>query len=353
MFERDCFEISHGEPASRPMNSRATQHAYHGDQRDPEKISRGPPTLVRVEGAVHSFGDRPVLRGVDLDLRSGEIYGLLGPNGAGKTTLMKAICGRLRLTSGRVAIAGRNPLSNRSARQAVSFVPQEISIYPYLTVSENLHVFGRFAGLRGRDLIAAVDTMLERAGLVDRADQLCRTLSGGYQRRVNICASMLHNPVALLLDEPTVGIDVDAREAIHGLLEGLCDEGAALMISTHDLEQAQLLCNRIGIMQNGQLCLEGEPAALLRWAFGTDREVIASLRGPPYKQTQIQFLRDLGFRPTQSPLTWFGRAPAGHLDAGALAQHISTAGLVVKEVRVRNPDLGSLFLAVLGREFEP
>lgn len=329
------------------MTQHFTQHAL---QADPETVRQDPPTLVRVEQAVHAFGNRPVLRGVDLDLRSGEIYGLLGPNGAGKTTLMKAICGRLRLNSGNVAVADCDPTTKRATQQAVSFVPQEISIYPYLTVRENLHVFGRFAGLRGHELGAAVDTMLERAGLVERADQLCRTLSGGYQRRVNICASMLHDPVALLLDEPTVGIDVDAREAIHGLLENLCDRGAALMIATHDLDQAQLLCNRIGIMQDGQICLEGEPAGLLRWAFGTDKEVIANFRGPPHRQSQVTLLRDLGFQPTQSPTTWFGRAPAGHLDAGALTQHLGLAGLVVREIRVRNPDLGSLFLSVLGRE---
>ncbi len=334
---------THATPQTTPH---ATQHAL---QADPQAVRHGP-VLVRVEQAVHAFGNRPALRGVDLDLRGGEIYGLLGPNGAGKTTLMKAMCGRLRLNAGGVAIAERKSVAGRATQRAVSFVPQEISIYPYLTVRENLHVFGRFAGLRGQDLGAAVDTMLEHAGLVERADQLCRTLSGGYQRRVNICASMLHDPVALLLDEPTVGIDVDAREAIHGLLEGLCDRGAALMISTHDLEQAQLICDRIGIMQDGLIRLEGEPAALLRWAFGTDKEVIANFRSPPHRQSQVQLLRDLGFRPTQSPTTWFGRAPVGHLDAGALTQHLGAAGLVVKEIRIRNPDLGSLFLSVLGRE---
>ena len=119
--------------------------------------------MEEVSAAFHSFGEREVLRGIDLQLRGGEIYGLLGPNGAGKTTLMKAICGRLRLTSGTVAVDGRDPLVDRQARRAISFVPQEISIYSHLTVEENLQIFGRFSGLHGRDLVKAVDAMLRRA----------------------------------------------------------------------------------------------------------------------------------------------------------------------------------------------
>jgi ABC-2 type transport system ATP-binding protein len=201
-------------------------------------------------------------------------------------------------------------------------------------------------------LVKAVDAMLRRASLDDRAGQLCRTLSGGYQRRVNICASLLQNPVALVLDEPTVGIDVDAREALHELLDGLRDQGAALLLATHDLEQAQLMCDRIGVMHEGRICVEGEPAALLRRAFGTDKEVVVAFRASP-SDLGRSVLRDMDFKPTQSPLTWFGRCAADRLDAGALGQRFAGAGLVVKEIRIREPDLASLFRDTLGRDAPP
>ena len=309
---------------------------------------RSPPCRVEVWRAVHAFGDRQVLRGVDLELSGGEIYGLLGANGAGKSTLIKAIASRLRLISGRITVDGRDLRSHRKARRAVSYVPQEIAIFQHLTVSENLHVFGRFAGLAGRQLNAAVGSVLTRARLADRADQLCRTLSGGYQRRVNICASILHDPAVLLLDEPTVGIDVDARDAIHGLLDGLRQRGTALLIATHDLDQAQALCNRIGLMQEGQICLEGAPDELVRDAFGADMEVVATLRASP-SEAGCAVLRDMGFLGTQSPLTWFAHASAGRLDAGELSTRFANSGLPLKELRIRRPDLSSLFLSVLGR----
>jgi ABC-2 type transport system ATP-binding protein len=307
---------------------------------------------IQVKAVCHAYGAREVLNEIDLEVHAGEIYGLLGPNGAGKSTLMKAISGRLRPRSGQISIYGRDPYLDKRARRAVSFVPQDISIFPHLTVAENLAVFGRFAGVRPRDLRSTIDGMLARAGLADRAGQICGTLSGGYQRRVNICVSILQNPVALLLDEPTVGIDVDAREAIHGLLRGLRDQGTAMLLATHDLEQAQLLCDRICIMQDGRLTIEGEPTALLHQAFGTDMEVVANLSCAADSDARAG-LEESGFRPTQSPLTWCGWTAAGHLDVSALSERLAARGIEIKEIVVRKPDLGSLFLSELRRGPSP
>jgi len=304
---------------------------------------------VEVRHAAHSYAAREVLADVSLSLFAGEIYGLLGPNGAGKTTLLKAVCGQLKLARGEILIDGRSISKDRNAARPVGFVPQEISIFPHLTVEENLHVFGRFAGVSRRMLRRSVPAMLERAGLADRAGQTCSSLSGGYQRRVNISASLLNNPAVLLLDEPTVGIDVDAREAIHTLLKGLRDQGTAILMTTHDLDQAQVLCDRIAIMHNGRLQLEGAPAELLYATFGDDKEIIAQIMEPP-GPAGIAMLERLGLRPTQSPLTWFGRASAERFDAAALGYYLGSAGVDIKELRIREPDLGSLFLYVLGAE---
>ena len=310
-----------------------------------ERVRNQPTAVprVRVTAARYAYCNRAVLHGVDLDLYAGEIYGLLGPNGAGKTTLMKAMCGRLRLTGGQIAIDGRDIGRSRAARRTVSYVPQDIAIFPHLTVQENLQIFGRLAGVSRGDLKLAVSRLLVDAQLSDRANQLCRTLSGGFQRRVNICASVLHKPRALMLDEPTVGIDIDAREAIHGLLQALRAQGTALLIATHDLDQAQQLCDRVGLMTAGNIVMEGAPNVLISAHFGNDREVIVTL-GRGAEDVGTTALRGMGLRLMQSPLTWFGRQPAATADAATLGQRLEAAGLDVKEIRVRVPDLNSLFL---------
>ena len=302
---------------------------------------------VTVRGACHNYGRREVLHGIDLDLRPGEIYGLLGPNGAGKTTLMKAMCGYLRLTQGTVRVGNRDPFTDRSARRAVSYIPQDIAIYPYLTVAENLEVFGRLAGVPSAELKTAVAGIVEEAALSDYADSLCRTLSGGYQRRVNICAGLLSKPQAIVLDEPTVGIDIDAREAIHGLLRALRDGGAAILLATHDLDQAQQLADRVGMMKSGRLVVEGSPADLIDQHFGSHQEIVAVFANPP-SQASADMLRSFGMKTTQSPMTWFGFTTQEGVDVLALKAKLAAGGLVVREIRVRTPDLNSLFLELLG-----
>ncbi len=303
-----------------------------------------PVPRVVVQGAVHAYGERRVLNGVDLSVKAGEIYGLLGPNGAGKTTLMRAIAGRLRLTSGSVRTA--------DDRRAVGYVPQDIAVYPHLTVRENLEVLARFAGLQAGAIKASVARVMADAALSARADQICGTLSGGFQRRVNICASLLHDPAVLVLDEPTVGIDIEARDAVHGLLQQLRQRGTALVLSTHDLDQAELICDRVGVMVAGRLLVEGAPSALISATFGEDQEVVIALRQPA-SDHQVPALMAEGLAVTDAPLLWIGRAPARTINVAALSQSLEDAGLQLREVRVRKPDLAALFRAVLDRAGAP
>lgn len=303
---------------------------------------------LRVRDAAHAFGAHRALRGVNIEVASGEIYGLLGPNGAGKTTLMRAISGRLKLSSGTISVNGRNPARSLRARRSIGFVPQQIALYSQLTVRENLEVFGRFAGVHGARLSKVVAGLLEQANLADRANQLCGTLSGGYQRRVNICASLLHSPDVLMLDEPTVGIDVDAREAIHRLIRRVRDRGAAVILTTHDLEQAQLLCDRVGILVDGSIRLEGAPDVLVRRAFGTANEIRVVLARPPTPDERTA-LRRCGLTATDAPTTWSRHALHGDADPNPIMARVSTIGIPVREVVVRKPDLATLFVAIIER----
>lgn len=304
------------------------------------------PRLV-VRSAIQAYGDRTILAGVDLAIRPGEIYGLIGANGAGKTTLMKAICGRMPLTRGNVWLDGTDPARDALARRRIGFVPQEIAVYPHLTVRENLEVFARLAGLPASEISAMVDRTIADAGLTQYAGSLTRTLSGGYQRRVNICASILHSPALLVLDEPTVGIDIDARAAIHGIITSMRDRGTAILLTTHDLEQAEELCDRVGFLVGGRLIREGSPAKLLADQYDGDGELVATLRRAP-DETERKILHSIGFMPTKSASTWFGHGPLEQLDAAVLTRQLAAAGMTVAEIRIRRPDLASLFLEIVG-----
>jgi ABC-2 type transport system ATP-binding protein len=303
------------------------------------------PPRLEVVGAYHAFGSRVALAGVDLVIRPGEIFGLLGPNGAGKSTLMKAVCGRTLLDRGTIKLDGVEPRADAATRHKIGFVPQDIALYGFMTVQENLAVFARLAGVPRAEVATAVNQALLRTGVGDRADQLCRSLSGGYQRRVNICASLLHQPTLLVLDEPTVGIDIDAREAIHALLLDLRARGTSLLIATHDLDQAQTLADRIGILEAGRFVAEGAPADLLVAAFAGKTELIAVLS--KVDEARGAALRAVGFVPSSTPGTWVCLAAIETIDLQAVARKLSATGVLVKELRVRDPDLSTLFVSAL------
>jgi ABC-2 type transport system ATP-binding protein len=304
--------------------------------------------IVSVTSACHSFGGVVVLDCVNLDVKPGEIYGLLGPNGAGKSTLMRSMCGQLRLDRGHVLVAGRDPANDATARRSIALVPQDIALFPHLTVRENLAVFGRLAGLRRSSLQDAIDSCMALAGLGDRASQICGTLSGGYQRRVNICASILRRPAALVLDEPTVGIDIDAREAIHGMLAELRGRGTAIVLTTHDIEQAELLADRVGVLVAGRLVAEGVPTALVQDMFGQTSEILATLSACPGTDV-VEALQAGGFTATQNPVVWSMRTASSPIEAGAVEAWFARAGARVRELRIRKPDLRSVFLELTTR----
>jgi len=207
---------------------------------------------------------RPALDGLTLTIRPGEILGLLGPNGAGKTTAVSIISTILRPSAGRVAVCGIDLKEKpRLARPLIGLVPQEIALYAELTARENLVFFGRLQGLRGARLKERLASALAAVGLEARAHQKIATFSGGMQRRINLAVGILHAPRLLLLDEPTVGIDPQSRHLILEKLQAIKQEGAAMLYTTHYMEEAQQLCDRVAIMDNGRILCQGPPHDLI------------------------------------------------------------------------------------------
>ena len=216
-----------------------------------------------------SFGEIEAVRGVSLEIARGEIFGLLGPNGAGKTTSISMLTGLMEPTSGQVFLDGQE--FNRRATQLkakIGLVPQELALYSTLSANDNLMFFGRIYGLGGKVLRERVASVLEMVGLTDRAKDTIDTYSGGMKRRVNIAAGLLHKPEVLFLDEPTVGVDPQSRNAIFESVEALNKEGLTIIYTTHSMEEAERLCNRIAIMDHGKVIALDSPSSLIRGLGG-------------------------------------------------------------------------------------
>ena len=228
-----------------------------------------------------SFGEIQAVKGVSLQIARGEVFGLLGPNGAGKTTTISMLTGLLEPTSGSITVDGMDVDKHTTEVKAkLGLVPQELALYPTLSARQNLLFFGRIYGLKGKDLNQRVDEVLEMIGLTDRANDAVEDYSGGMKRRVNIGAGLLHKPDVLFLDEPTVGVDPQSRNAIFESVEALNRAGMSVIYTTHYMEEAQRLCHRVAIVDTGELIALDTPTALIR-SLGGGIIVIGLAEGYP------------------------------------------------------------------------
>jgi ABC-2 type transport system ATP-binding protein len=299
-------------------------------------------TVLRVEDARKSFGATPALAGVSLELAEGELLGLLGPNGAGKTTLVRALAGRVRLDGGSIELFGRR-LAATERRDGLGVVPQEIALYPLLTASENLEAFGSFNGLRGAALRDRVAWALEWTGLSERAREPIRRFSGGMRRRLNIACGVLHEPRVILLDEPTVGVDPQSRERIYEMLDRLRANGVSLLLTTHQLDEAEARCERIVIVDHGRVIAAGTLGELVRDTVGARRVVTVKLDRAPDAPLE-------GLAAEGDGTVWRGPVKDVDTDLAALLRRVSAAGRTVQDLEVRQPSLQSVFLHLTGRE---
>lgn len=228
--------------------------------------------LLEARDLLKSYAGRPAVAGISLALAPGEIFGLLGPNGAGKTTTVSMLCGLLPPDSGTVLVGGRAISGDADpAKRLIGLIPQEIALYDELSALANLRFFGALYGLGGAALESAIGSALELVGLADRARDLVKTMSGGMKRRLNLAGALLHDPAVLLLDEPTVGVDPQSRNAIFDNLEELRRRGKALLYTTHYMEEAERLCDRIAIVDSGRVIAEGTLRELLKLLPASNR----------------------------------------------------------------------------------
>jgi ABC-2 type transport system ATP-binding protein len=305
--------------------------------------------MLSCTGLVKRFGERLAVDGVGFEIARGETYGLLGPNGAGKTTSISMICGLLSRDHGEVVVDGR-PIhpGTTGAKAAIGYVPQDLAIYPDLTARENLVFFGQLYGMRGRPLAVRVTELLEVIGLSDRAKDRTEQFSGGMKRRLNIAIGLLHRPKLLVLDEPTVGVDPQSRNAILSSVQALGQEGMAILYTTHYMEEAERLCHRVGIIDEGKIRAEGTRRELVDLVGQRDRISLTATgdlaaaatvaRSVPGVQSAT--VREGGL----DLLATDGRSVLPHL-----LQALSVDGISVRSVEVIEPDLEAVFLHLTGK----
>ena len=277
--------------------------------------------MLRLRGVRKAFGSNVAVDGLDLDVRDGELFGLLGPNGAGKTTTVGMAVGLLEPDRGAVEIGDLGAPTRPATRRRIGVATQALALYEELSAEENVSFFGRIQGLRGRALSDGVDAALEFVRLSDRRKDPVRTYSGGMKRRLNLAVAMVHGPLLVLLDEPTVGVDPQSRNAIFENIQELQRRGRTIVYTTHYMEEAEKLCDRVGIIDHGKLlALDTVPNLIA--AHGGKTSVVAELTD---REVRIE---------TEDPVGELGRLQA----SGALLRF-----------RVERPDLERVFLNLTGR----
>lgn len=219
---------------------------------------------LRIEGLYKRYNGRPIVQGLSFFLRRGECYGLLGPNGAGKTTTLRALLGLTPIDGGSVTLLGYPvPAQATTARMRVGVVPQMDNLDPDFTVVENLLVFGRYFGLADRRIKERIPGLLEFAALTAKADARIGELSGGMKRRLTLARAMINDPDLIVMDEPTTGLDPQARHLIWERLKTLLGQGKTILLTTHFMDEAERLCDRLGVIDHGSMIAEGSPRALI------------------------------------------------------------------------------------------
>ena len=304
--------------------------------------------VLSCRGLRRRFGELVAVDGVGFHIDAGETYGLLGPNGAGKTTTISLIVGLLESDGGEITVDGQ-PMTTRSvrAKASIGYVPQDLAIYPDLSAKENLVFFARLYGMSRARVKSRTAEVLEVIGLADRAGEQTKTYSGGMKRRLNIGIALLHQPRLLILDEPTVGVDPQSRNAILDNVRALSATGMAVLYTTHYMEEAEHLCDRVGIIDHGRLIAEGTRRELVGMVGERDRVSLGA--GGDLAATAGALSALAGVQDASA--TEDGIDLVVDEARGRLPELLQVAALTstVKSVEVTEPDLEAVFLHLTGR----
>ena len=305
--------------------------------------------ILQAEGLKKSFDERVAVNGVSFSIAEGESYGLLGPNGAGKTTTISMVCGLMKKDAGTITVGGvEMDEKSTKAKASIGYVPQEIALYPDLTAEENLAFWGKLFGIRGKPLAARMDQVLETVGLSDRRKDRVSSYSGGMQRRLNIAAGLMHEPRLLILDEPTVGVDPQSRNAILDNVEQLKAKGLAVLYTTHYMEEAERLCDRVGIIDQGKIIAEGTRRELVTKIGQLDRVNLTAsgdLEAFARKAKELEGVEEASVAEHAVQLL-------GHQGRHLLPRLLELAEksqVSVDSVEVLEPDLEAVFLHLTGK----
>jgi ABC-2 type transport system ATP-binding protein len=306
--------------------------------------------VIEVEDLEKKYGDVTAVSHVSFTAEPGKIFGLLGPNGAGKSTTIGCISGLLEPSAGRIRVLGHDVvLERRLAREKLGVVPQELALYEDLSATENLRYWGAAYGLRGKDLAQRVREVLADTGLVDRAKEPIKRFSGGMKRRLNLGCGIVHRPRVLLLDEPTVGVDPQSRVRLLEVVRQQVAAGTCLLYTTHYLEEAETLCDRLAIIDHGKIIAAG---------------TLAELRGMVGERDTVRLAGRFDPAKAREALVHIAGAEVVQADAGELRlalgdasqklpqlfAALTSAGSVVRETTVTRPSLESVFIHLTGKE---
>ena len=300
--------------------------------------------LVQARGLTKRFGDFTAVDAIDFDIQKGEAFGFLGPNGAGKTSTMKMITTVSPITEGKLTVFGIDPtVDGRSIRQRLGVVPQEDNLDQELTVAENLYIYGRYHDMKKSEINPRIEELLEFAQLTERKDSEVEPLSGGMKRRLTIARALINNPDLIILDEPTTGLDPQARHLLWDRLYRLKREGATLVITTHYMDEAEQLCDRLVVMDQGKIAAEGSPRQLIQ-------------RYAPREVVELRFEEDAK---DEAVLKMDGLAQRSEVladrvllytdDAEATQRGLHEQGINPEQVLVRRSTLEDVFLRLTGR----
>lgn len=304
--------------------------------------------MIRVEELEKTYGGLRAVDRVSFDVPEGELFGFLGPNGAGKTTTLSMVSGLLKPDAGTVQIAGIDVwVTPKPAKRILGLVPQDLALYEELTARENLMFWGSLFDLPRATLRSNIDLWLERVGLQDRAREPVSKFSGGMKRRLNLAIGLVHNPKVVLLDEPTVGIDPQARNNILDVIRQIAQAGTTILFTTHHLEEAESLCDRIAIMDRGRILQTGSVEELAKVVGDGDVVTVNGLFTADQFRAALEG-RDVVVLQAADHAGTVSLNP-DRLKTVALLQILGERGIDIRDVSIQKPSLESVFLKLTGR----